>query len=185
MLRGETLVQSEVSDVFFDACLIVLDGQTVIGLFVFHEETGQFFLRMECISLSHPNLRGHLRARHGNADRRIAQPLPGILSLASGVPQILPVGRLVTGTGKTGCVHKGLCQKHRVAVNSIPIIGNTLHIQAQHLRCQIRNPNPRQNQETGVVDNQRKPLPLHCRSSANPGIARPALEGRRGPTQQG
>jgi hypothetical protein len=26
---------------------------------------------------------------------------------------------------------------------------------------------------------------LHCRSSANPGIARPALEGRRGPTQQG
>lgn len=40
---------------------------------------------------------------------------------ALGLAHIVPIGRLVAGTSKTGIINKGLCQINRMAIAFLPV----------------------------------------------------------------
>ncbi len=63
----------------------------------------------------------------------------------------LPVGRTVAGPPVLRRIHKGLRQYRLQAVPLLPVPGQPPNRHRQGLRGQIRNPNPREDQEPGVV----------------------------------
>ena len=82
----------------------------------------------------------------------------------------LPVGRTVAGPPVLRRIHKGLRQYRLQAVPLLPVPGQLPNRHRQCLRGQIRNPNPRENQEPGVAHHPLqtlRPIPI---PPANPGV---------------
>ena len=82
----------------------------------------------------------------------------------------LPVGRTVAGPPVLRRIYEGLRQYRLQAVPLLPVPGQPPNRHRQHLRGQIRNPNPRENQEPGVAHHPLqtlRPIPV---PPANPGV---------------
>ena len=82
----------------------------------------------------------------------------------------LPVGRTVAGPPVLRRIHEGLRQYRLQAVPLLPVPGQPPNRHRQGLRGQIRNPNPRENQEPGVAHHPLqtlRPIPV---PPANPGV---------------
>ena len=80
----------------------------------------------------------------------------------------LPVGRTIAGPSVLRRIHKGLRQYRLQAVPLLPVPGQPPNRHRQGLRDQIRNPNPRKNQEPGVAHHPLqtlRPIP-----PAHPGV---------------
>ena len=82
----------------------------------------------------------------------------------------LPVGRTVAGPPVLRRIHKGLHQYRLQAVPLPPVPGQPPNRHRQGLRGQIRNPNPREDQEPGVAHHPLQPLRPIPIPPANPGV---------------
>src|ERR1019366_10265827 len=70
-----------------------------------------------------------------------------------------PVGGAVAGPAKTAGIDEGLREVDRMGVHSLPVSGQRARYAAQYVRRQMRNLDPRQNQETRVVSNESNVAP--------------------------
>src|SRR5882724_12901332 len=104
---------------------------------------------------------------------------------ALGLADLDPAGSSITGPRKASWIDEALRQKHRVAMDLLPIGGQPPQGQSQHPRRQVGDPGPRQNQEARIVDYQRQTLALYRLRPANPAVAAATLKSRRTPAHQG
>ena len=72
----------------------------------------------------------------------------------------LPIGGPIGRGGKTIRVHKRFRQEERMTVDHLPIEGETLEIQGENTGRQVFYRDVRQDQETGVIGDQREALVL-------------------------
>ena len=105
------------------------------------------------------------------------------LAAALGVPEILPVGGFVAGTLESGFLDEGLEQHRTVSIAGLPVIGQPAADKGQDARGQILVADPRQDEETRIIDDEvQVPLSL-CGAPADSGVAGFRLPGR-GPKAQ-
>lgn len=87
-----------------------------------------------------------------NRTRKPVVNVPFTSSL--GETHMNPVGRLIAGPLESFAIHKGLQKDNRMVVNFLPVLWEDSGHSAQEVRCQMRNLDPGQNEEAGVLGNK-------------------------------
>jgi hypothetical protein len=113
--------------------------------------------------------------------RRIAIPFASAL----GKPHVNPVGCLVAGALKTLAVDKGLQKEDRMVVYFLPVSGEEPGHAAQDMGGQIRNLNPGQDEEAGILGNKMKVSISVSGWPPDKPIPRGDIPGGSAPTQAG
>jgi hypothetical protein len=86
---------------------------------------------------------------------RLGVAMQGVeLAATLRIPEELPVGGLVTGTGKARLLDEGFDQDRPIGIAGLPVIGQALSGQSQDAGSEIFAVDPRQDQEPGVIDDQ-------------------------------
>ena len=75
-----------------------------------------------------------------------------------GLPYIDPIGSLVTSSTETRGLHEGLQQDRSVSVARGPILGKAFGHHGKQLRGKVLGAYPGEDEEAGIVDNQREAL---------------------------
>src|SRR5579859_6943694 len=70
------------------------------------------------------------------------------------VPEIQPVGCLITGAGETRLLNESLQQYWAIGIAGLPVLRQAPTDQGKNTRSEVTAADPGQNQEPGVVDNQ-------------------------------
>lgn len=104
---------------------------------------------------------------------------------AAGVAHIAPVGGAVDRAVKTPRIDKGLQQQQRVTEALLPIPRHAPLAQGQHPRGEVRDVILGQDRKPAVVGDQVQAVVLVAEIPPDPGVARGALPGSGGKTQQG
>jgi hypothetical protein len=96
---------------------------------------------------------------------RFAMTMEGVeLAAALSVAEVLPVRSFVAMTREAGFFDKGFQQNRAVRVTVVPVIGQAARGQRENSRGEILASDPRQDQESCVVDDQvQVSLPLFTR----------------------
>ena len=115
---------------------------------------------------------------------------PGVLAVAvsvageaAGAPDLDPVGGTVDGAPEERGVHERLRQKHFVTEAGRPVAHQTARAQREHPRAEVARA-AGENQKTRVVSDKVQAAELDAVVPADPPVARPALQRRRGEHRQ-
>ena len=100
------------------------------------------------------------------------------------LPQVKPVRRAVDRAPEAGRVDEGLQQQQRMAEALRPVRDQAPLAQRQHPRGQVGPMPAGQDQKAAVVGQQMQPAVAHPKVPADPRVARPALQRRRGKADQ-
>lgn len=120
--------------------------------------------------------------------RRMNRMVPVALILARssrGLPDAHPVGRTVAGALKPIPLHERFEQMNRMSVTLLPVGGDLPGNLPKNMARQMIDADPRQDEETLVIGDQRQPPRALLGRPANPPIARSALPGRGSKEQAG
>jgi hypothetical protein len=102
-----------------------------------------------------------------------------------GLTHTNPVGRAITTAPEPAPFHKGLQQRHPLAIARQPVRRNAPRHSAQNVAGQFRHAHPGQNQKTAVVGHPAQMSLALDRRPANEVIPRPRLPSRRAQQQTG
>src|SRR6266568_7712595 len=92
-----------------------------------------------------------------------------ILTASSGsTPHATPVGRTVTGPGKTSRIDQGFQQYRADSVAFLPVVREAARRQRQGAAGQIPDTHPRKDQKPAVADNLLKIAPTGLIAPADP-----------------
>ena len=96
--------------------------------------------------------------------------LHNIISAASRMTDMEPVGRFIASPGKVAWINKGLRQKGTDAIPLFPVAGQPSYGQPQGVRGKVFNLDTRRNQETTVVDHKTEISPPGFFAPANKSV---------------
>lgn len=93
---------------------------------------------------------------------------------ALGVPDVDPVGRAIAGAGKRAGIGEGFQEHRSEVVAGLPVAHDLFGGQCQHRRGEVFDPDPGEQEKSGIVEDEGEmPLPL------GPGPANEAIPGAR------
>src|SRR5665648_600049 len=115
----------------------------------------------------------------------VAKVTVAALGGALGGAHITPVRRPITGPPEAGLVHKGFQQDNGLAIVRLPVRRQTPDIGGQHVRGQVLNLHPGQDQKPDIVGHQGQVLLTASLVPADEGISASHPPGRRPPPQAG
>jgi hypothetical protein len=104
---------------------------------------------------------------------------------AAGGTNGYPVGGFVAGAGETLGVNKRFQQGERVAVAKNPVSGNTSRNESENMGSEMRHTHPGENQETGVVRDEREVLLPKSGGPADGAVAGLQFPHGRPPSESG
>ena len=108
-----------------------------------------------------------------------------VSSKPPGLAQADPSGRLVAGPGKTGGIDEGLDGVERVAMDPLPVGGETFDRQSQNPGGQILDPDARKNEVADVVGEVGQSATGEIVQPPEEAVPDVAVEGGCAPSQKG
>ena len=96
-----------------------------------------------------------------------------------------PVGGLITGSAEARAFNQGFKQQRPVAVQSFPIIRQTMSGKRKDFACQSTNRNIRRNKEATIGNNELKIPFLFFSTPSDPGVSRRHFQCRTGKLKAG
>src|SRR5664279_1667141 len=104
-------------------------------------------------------------------DRPVRYVTVGLFAASRRLAKQHPVGRAVASSAESLRVHERLKKINRMPVHALPISGDAPRHAAQDMRCQVLDPDPRQDQEPGVVSDEADIATSRFRAPADVAVA--------------